>query len=96
MTGTTSNIKAGDIKEIANWTGRQFGEYRGHRIIDKDIRILSHTGGFAIFLPHDFWRALDCWVNNIFLPENNNSPCWIAGKGFAYIKVDVDPSKLEE
>ena len=82
------------IEAVARWTGKRFGELRGHRIIDKDVRILSHTGGFAIFLPEELWRKLDYQVPLTF-PENESSECWIAGRGFAFIKCDVNPSEVE-
>jgi hypothetical protein len=84
-----------NIRDVAVWSGKKFGELRGHRTIEKNIRILSHTGGFAIFLPPDLWRRLDFQVPLVF-PENEDAECWIAGKGFALVKFDVDLSALDE
>jgi hypothetical protein len=86
-------FKAGNIKDIADWSGKKFGEIRGHRVIDRNIRILSHTGGFAIFFPSTIWRDLDSQVPLSF-PLNPNSSCWIADRDFAIIKIDADPSQL--
>lgn len=85
---------ASDIKEVEAWSGKKFGELRGFRIIDKGVGILSHTGGFAIFLPEEVWRPLDFQVG-ISFPENEESSCWIAKKKSAFLKVDITPSELE-
>lgn len=89
MTPIAQDIQAGSIQDVADWTGRKFGELLGFRVIKNDIRILSHTGGFAVFLPGDFWRKLDHQVP-IFIPAKKDASCWIAGKNFAYIKFDID------
>ena len=92
---TVNDVNPGNIEEIANWTGKRFGEFRGYRIVAEDIRILSHTGGFAIFLPPDFWKKLDHQVP-LSVPKQENTACWIAGKNFTFVKVDTDPSELED
>ena len=83
-----------NIQDIAAWTGRKFGEFRGYRTLQNNIRILSHTGGFAVFLPPEIWRPLDQQVS-ISFPEKPKSSCWIADKNFAYVKIDTDPSALQ-
>lgn len=48
-----------DMCDVETWSGKKFGEFKAYCVIEKNIRILSHTKGFAIFLPKDFWRKLD-------------------------------------
>ncbi len=81
------------IDEVAAWTGKKFGELRGHRIIDKNVRILLHTGGFALFFPHELHRKFDHLIP-ISYPENDQVECWIATKGFAFLKFDIDSENL--
>lgn len=88
------NSIVGNIRDVVEWSGKKFGELRGYRIIDKDVRLLSHTGGFAIFLPGDLWRKLDYEISLGF-PVNEDSKCWIADKGFAFVKIDINPSEVE-
>lgn len=88
------NPNAGDISEVAKWCGKKFGELRGVRTIDKGIRILSHTGGFAVFLPKEVWRPLDYQVT-ISFPEIKDTSCWIADRESAFVKVDITRSELE-
>lgn len=89
-----SEIQVGPIQEVAGWTGKKFGDLRGVRVVAEGIRILSHTGGFAVFLPPKIWRELDFQVP-ISFPENNEASCWIADKNFVFLKIDTIASELE-
>lgn len=63
-----SSSVEGDISEVAAWSGKKFGVLKGAKVIDQNVRILSHTRGFAVFLPKEFWRKLDYQVP-ISFPE---------------------------
>ncbi len=86
---STSALRPGDIQDVAKWTGKRFGTLRGVRVIEQDIRILSHSGGFAVFLPNKMWRRLDHQVP-LNSADQEDSACWIADKDFAFLKVDID------
>jgi hypothetical protein len=94
MSSTVNTVQQGTIQEVVDWTGKKFGELRGFRIVANDIRILSHTSGFAVFLPEAVWRKLDYQVS-ISFPQKENTTCWIAGKNFTFVKVDTKLEELE-
>jgi len=81
---TIMDLQPGNIQEVADWSGKKFGELLGYRFIDKNVRILSHTEGFAIFLPEDIWGKLNYQVP-ISFPEKKIPSCWIADKNFAFM-----------
>lgn len=83
-----------DMKAVSEWTGgKLFGKYRGHRTLDNGITILSHTGGFAVFLPPEVFHKFDIQVPISYAPDNGKE-CWIAGKGFGFVKVDIRPEQV--
>ena len=85
-----------DMKAVSEWTGGKiFGTYRGHRTLDNGIKILSHTGGFAVFLPPKVFHGFDIQVPISHAPDPDKG-CWIAGKGFGFVKVDVTPEELKD
>jgi len=84
------------MKALSTWTGNLiFGKYRGHRVLNNGIRLLSHTGGFALFIPPEIFHKFDKGVR-ISLPPDMALECWIAGKGYAFVKVDVRAELLED
>ncbi len=85
-----------NMKSLSEWTGgKLFGKYRGHRTLANGIKILSHTGGFAVFLPPEVFHQFDIQVP-ISYAANAEKACWIAGKGFGFVKVDVTPEQLQD
>ncbi|MEC7839323.1 MAG: hypothetical protein VX777_04715 [Chlamydiota bacterium] len=84
---------SGNIQDVINWTGKEFGELKGYRVTRNDIRLLSHTEGFAFFLPKSIWGRLNYQMPISFSAEEN-STCWIADKNFAYVKIDKTSSQI--
>lgn len=84
------------MKDVSEWTGGKiFGKYKGHRSLDDGTNILSHSGGFAVFFPPHVFHKFDIQVPISHCP-NNDKECWIAGKGFGFIKVDVKPEDVDD
>lgn len=84
------------MDEVSRWTGGKiFGTYRDHKVLKNDIRILLHSGGFAIFFPPDIFHAFDKTVP-MWLADNTSDECWIAGPGFGYQKIDVNPNQITD
>ena len=85
-----------DMEALSKWTGGKiFGKHRGHRKLGNGIRILSHTGGFAVFFPPEVFHKFDIQVS-ISYPPDSNAECWIAGKGFGFMKMDVFKEQLQD
>lgn len=88
--------EARDMSKVTAWAGglfKPFGQFRGFRVIAQDIRIVSYVHGFAVFLPKEVWHPLDRQVILSF-PEKDDASCWIAGKEFAFLKVDLNIALL--
>jgi hypothetical protein len=77
-------------EEVSNWTGLPFGNLIGVRILQKNVRILLHSKGFAVFFPSEVWRNFDIEIPLCF-PQTENT-CWIARKDFTFIRVDINRS----
>jgi len=93
--GRNSMFANTDMKAISEWTdGKNFGMYKGHRTLENGINILSHTGGFAVFFPPEIFHKFDYTVP-ISRPKTTEGECWIAGKGFGFVKVDVTLEQLK-
>lgn len=91
-----SKFKGTRMKAISEWTGgRLFGQYKGHRKLANGIQILSHTGGFAVFLPPDVFHNFDIKTPIHHSPHPDKA-CWIAGMGYGFVKVDVLPQSHQE
>jgi hypothetical protein len=87
-----------NMESVSQWAnGKNFGAYRGHRVLDNKMIILSHTGGFAVFFPPEVFHRFDVQVP-ITRSTNPENACWIAGKGYGFLKMDVtlDPGISEE
>lgn len=85
----------GDIKEVIKWCKSEGGKFRGYRIRQDNIRLLSYEWGFASFFPKEIWRKFDIDVP-LNYPDSPEYSCWIAGSGFTFIKIETDPKKIED
>lgn len=91
----SSTFKQDEKKNIELSLGKKFGDIRSCALVNKGIRILTHTKGFALFFPKKTWKEFDVQVNDS-LTMVEGKECWIINSDYTFIKVDINADEVDE
>ena len=82
---------------LENWSGKIFGELHDVDVDSTGVRLLASKRGFSVWFPPNVWQKFDVQVNDFLsMVGNENSECWLATGKFAFIKIDIDPTDMDD
>ncbi len=81
---------------LEKFTSKTFGKIHELFLFSEGIRILLSEKGFSVWFSREIWTTFDVEVGDYLVKTTHSkNECWLARGDYCFIKIDIDPEKLQ-